>query len=131
MDAFRLQEFLERHPTGVLATTRSDGRPHAAPVTFALAGPQIAIASLDGAQRIENLRAHPHASLVISQDAQAVVIIEGAARVVPPAEASATVRERFRDPSGALPPWIGAFVVVTPERVLSYADEAFEIGPSA
>ena len=129
MDAGMLEAFLRTNTTGVLATVRPDGRPHAAPVGFAVTGPRFVIASLLDAARVRNVRANPHASLVVTLGAgtaHAAVIAEGTARIVAPLEATLEMRAPFRDATDALPAWIGAFVVVSPERLLTYAAPAFE-----
>lgn len=128
MDGRTLQAFLARRRYAVLATTRPDGRPQAAPVGYALVGTRFVIASLPDAARVRNLREQPHASLVVEEgegDAHGVVIVDGTARLVEPMEASLEMRAPFRDAEGALPDWIGVLIVITPERLLSYAAPAF------
>ena len=128
-----LTEFLMRKKYAVLATSRPDGRPHAAPVGFALAGTRFVIASLADAQRVRNLRHEPHATLVVSEEEgskHAVVIAEGTARLLEPLEASLEMRAPFRDESGTLPDWIGVIVALNPERLLSYAAEGFGVAGS-
>ena len=123
-----LTSFLTRKEYGVLATVRSDGRPHAAPVRYALVGTRFVIGSLSDAQRVRNLRHEPHATLVITEeegDKHAVVIAEGTARLLEPLEASLDMRAPFRDEAGAMLDWIGIIVALTPERVLSYAAEGY------
>jgi nitroimidazol reductase NimA-like FMN-containing flavoprotein (pyridoxamine 5'-phosphate oxidase superfamily) len=119
-----LTAFLSRKRYGVLASVRPDGRPHAAPVGFALVGTRFVMASLSDAQRVRNLRHEPHATLVVSEeegDKHAVVIAEGTARLLEPLEASLDMRAPFRDEAGALPDWVGVIIALTAERVLSYA----------
>lgn len=118
MSGRTLLDFLDRVRTGTLATSRPDGRPHAAPVSFALAGSSIVIASLGDAQRVTNLRARPHVSLVVTE-ARAAAIIEGTARLMDPAGAPAAMKEPFRDAGGAFPDWAGVLVAITPGRILS------------
>ncbi len=101
-----------------------DGRPHAAPIAYALVGTKFVFATLPEAARVQNLRHEPHASLVVSdgeEDAHAVVIVEGTTRTVAPLESSLEMRAPFRDAQGNLPGWIGLLIVLTPERLLSYA----------
>ena len=120
--------FLARRKYAVLATTRPDGRPQAAPVGYALVGTKFVMASLPDAQRVRNLRHEPHASLVIDEDEgdrHGVVIVDGTARLVEPAQASLEMRAPFRDEAGVFPDWIGIMIVLTPERLLSYAAEGF------
>jgi len=82
------------------------------------------MASLPDAQRVRNLRNEPHASLVITEDEgdrHGVVIVEGTTRLLQPLEAGLDMRAPFRDDEGNLPDWIGILVVLTPERLLTYA----------
>jgi nitroimidazol reductase NimA-like FMN-containing flavoprotein (pyridoxamine 5'-phosphate oxidase superfamily) len=128
MDGATLASFLARKNQGVFATVRTDGRPHAAPAGYALVGARFVIASLAGAARVANIRHEPHCSLVVMEgedDDHAVVIVEGTARLVAPMDAPLEMRAPFRESDGTLPPWVGTLVVVTPERLLSYAAEGF------
>jgi hypothetical protein len=128
MDGATLQRFLTDTRYGVLATVRPDGRPHAAPVGYALVGVTFVFASLGDALRVHNLRAEPHASLVVSkgEDAtHAAVIAEGTARLLAPMDAPLEMRAPFRDPDGNLPEWAGVLIALTPERLLSYAAPGF------
>ena len=128
MTGAMLLSFVERKRYAVLATTRTDGRPQAAPVGYALVGTKFVMASLPDAQRVRNLRNEPHASLVITEDEgekHGVVIVEGTTRLLQPLEAGLDMRAPFRDEEGNLPEWIGILVVLTPERLLSYAAEGF------
>lgn len=129
MDGPALVAFLALQRVGVLATVRPDGRPQASPVGYALVGTRFAFASLPDAARVRNLRHEPHCSLVVTSgeaDAHAVVIAEGVAGLVPPLDASLEMRAPFRAPDGSLPPWVGVIIVLTPERILSYAGPASE-----
>ena len=129
MDGATLLSFLARKRYAVLATTRPDGRPQAAPVGYALVGTKFVMASLPGAQRVRNLEFEPHASLVIDEDEgdrHGVVIIDGTTRLLQPLEATLEMRAPFRDEAGTLPEWIGILVVLTPERLLSYAAPGFQ-----
>jgi PPOX class probable F420-dependent enzyme len=129
MEGPALHAFLARARYAVLATTRPDGRPQAAPVGYTLVGTRFVIASLADAARVRNLRGLPQASLVVSEgedDAHAVVIVDGTARLVPPMEAPLEMRAPFREPDGSLKDWIGLLIAITPERLLSYAAPGFE-----
>ena len=129
MDGATLLSFLARKRYAVLATTRPDGRPQAAPVGYALVGTKFVMALLSDAQRVRNLRHEPHASLVIDEnegDRHGVVIVEGTTRMLQPLEAGLDMRAPFRDDAGTLPDWIGILVVLTPERLLSYAAAGFQ-----
>jgi nitroimidazol reductase NimA-like FMN-containing flavoprotein (pyridoxamine 5'-phosphate oxidase superfamily) len=128
MDGAMLLSFLARKRYAVLATTRPDGRPQAAPVGYALVGTKFVMASLPDAQRVRNLQHEPHASLVVTEDEgdkHGVVIAEGTTRLLQPLEAGLDMRAPFRDEDGNLPDWVGILVVLTPERLLSYAAQGF------
>ena len=129
MDGATLLSFLTRKRYAVLATTRPDGRPQAAPVGYALVGTKFVMASLPDAQRVRNLKHEPHASVVIDQgegDRHGVVIVEGTTRLLEPLDASLDMRAPFRDDAGTFPDWIGILVALTPERLLSYAAPGFQ-----
>lgn len=129
MDGPMLTAFLSSTRYAVLATVHPDGRPHAAPVGYAMVGTRFVIASMAEAARVRNLRARPHASLVVSRgedDEHAVVIAEGTARLLDPPSASLEMREPFRAPGGSLPDWIGVLIALHPERLLSYAAPGFQ-----
>lgn len=127
LDGTALVTFLARRRFATLATVRPDGRPHAAPTGYALVGHRIVIASLEEAARIRNLRSQPYASLVVTDDvgANGVVMLEGTTRLLTPTAAPIDIRTPFRDEDGSLPSWIGLFIVLAPERILSYAAEGF------
>jgi hypothetical protein len=55
-----------------------------------------------------------------------VVIVDGTTRLLQPLEAGLDMRAPFRDDAGNLPDWIGILVVLTPERLLTYAAQDFK-----
>ena len=129
MGGAMLLSFLARKRYAVLATTRPDGRPQAAPVGYALVGTKFVMASLPDAQRVRNLKHEPHASIVIDEDESdrhGVVIVDGTTRLLQPLEAGLEMRAPFRDDTGTFPDWIGVLIVLTPERLLSYAAQGFQ-----
>jgi len=130
MDGATLVTFLTTRRYCVLATVRPDGRPHAAPIAYALVGTRFVFASLPDAARVRNLQHTPHASIVVSEaegDRHAVVLAEGTATIVPTLEAPLEWREPFRDAEGSMPAWVGVIITVTTERLLSYAAEGFAV----
>ncbi|HEX9775305.1 MAG TPA: pyridoxamine 5'-phosphate oxidase family protein [Actinomycetota bacterium] len=119
-----LAAYLGAKRYAILGTVRPDGRPHAAPVGYALVGTRFVIGTLPDAQRVRNVRHQPSCSLVVTHgedDEHVVVIAEGTARLIEPMDAPLEVRAPFRDDEGALASWVGLLMVVTPERLLSYA----------
>jgi PPOX class probable F420-dependent enzyme len=73
MDVATARARLEHARVGELATVRSDGTPHVVPVCFALVGDEIVTAvdakpkSTSELRRLDNVRAHPHASLLVHE----------------------------------------------------------------
>ncbi|HEX2904031.1 MAG TPA: PPOX class F420-dependent oxidoreductase [Jatrophihabitans sp.] len=69
--------------TGKLATTRTDGRPHVAPVWFVLDGPELVF--MTGADTVKgrSLRRDPRVSMVVDleQPPYAFVLVEGIVRI--------------------------------------------------
>ncbi|HEU0130878.1 MAG TPA: pyridoxamine 5'-phosphate oxidase family protein [Mycobacteriales bacterium] len=97
----------------VVATTRGDGRPHATPTSFRLVGTELWLPTVAGSVRGRNVRARPWLSLVVAEgvdDEHLAVVVEGPVRVAdaPPEGVDA-------------PEWAAEWLVLTPERVLSYA----------
>jgi hypothetical protein len=129
MDAERLREFLGRRRYGVLATSRRDGRAHAAPVAFTPAGGAFWIATVAGL-RLRNLRAVPWASLVVMEGDRddgatphvaltaegPVVLHEGEALEA----ALQPLQEAWIARHGRPPDWAAALIELTPERLFSY-----------
>ena len=126
MDASRLAEFLDGKRYAVLATTRRDGRPHAAPIAFSYWRGAFWIATVDGA-RLRNLRARPYASIVITEGDErprhCAVIAEGAVTIHEGA-AAGPVDPRFpedwRRRHGGDPTWAAATLELRPERLFSF-----------
>lgn len=82
MDDDELWAFLgERARTAVLATVRADGRPHAAPVWYALDGRQLLFTTWHATVKAANLRRDPRVCLLVDDEAPpfAFVQVEGLA----------------------------------------------------
>lgn len=123
MDGPTLQAFLEERRYAVMATTRPDGRAHAAPIAFAVWRGAFWLASVEGA-RLGNLRARPYASLVIMQgegDEHRAVIAEGPASLHAPESMPEELAGLWRERFGSLPGWAAALIELRPERIFSYA----------
>lgn len=123
-----LAAFLERHPYCVLATSRADGRAHAAPVAFAVHAGSFWFATAPSL-RLRNLTAQPWASLVV-MEGDADVGEVGQPHIALTAEGPTTLHDvehwltfesewlrRHTDP----PTWAAALVELRPERVFSHA----------
>lgn len=125
MDAETLAGFLERKRYAILATVRPDGRPQAAPVAFHVSAGAFWIATVAGA-RIRNLRATPHAALVISEGERGnhrAVRVEGPV-ALHQEDALAAARKKldaaWEERQGSLPEWAAAFIELCPETIYSY-----------
>jgi pyridoxamine 5'-phosphate oxidase-like protein len=123
-----LSALLERHPYCVLATSRADGRAHAAPVAFVVHSGAFWFATTDGL-RLRNLTAHPWASLVV-MEGNADVGEVGQPHVALTAEGPTVLHDvdhwrtfesewarRHTDP----PTWAAALIELRPERIFSHA----------
>ena len=66
MDAAQIERFLDQHRYAVVATTRPDGRPQAAPLAFFIRNASFWFASVAG-QRLRNLRHVSYLAIVISE----------------------------------------------------------------
>jgi len=126
LDRDGMRRLLAELTYGVLATSRPDGRAHAAPVAFSVEGGAFWVASVEGL-RLRNVRAMPWASLVIfdgqGEERHRALTAEGPVRLHE-GEDLAVVRRRLDEPwanrHGAVPDWAAAFLELLPERVFSY-----------
>jgi PPOX class probable F420-dependent enzyme len=75
---------LDRPRTANVATIRSDGRPHVAPVWFDLDGDDLVFTTWDTTVKAANLRRDPRVALLVDDEAPpfAFVRIDGLATVV-------------------------------------------------
>ena len=71
--------------TGKVATVRSDGRPHVAPIWFVLRGDELVFTTWHETVKARNLSRDPRAALTVDleEPPYAFVLVEGEARVVP------------------------------------------------
>lgn len=134
LDAGGIVDLLGAHRYCVLATGRPDGRAHAAPVAYVVAGGAFWFGTVAGL-RLRNLRAGPWASLVVMEgdrDADEpgddpphraltaegqVSLYEGDAF----ASAFEPLRETWVARHGHEPDWALALAELRPKRVFSYA----------
>jgi hypothetical protein len=120
LSAAQLTSYLDRRKFAVVGSARADGRPHAAMSVYALRGTTFWLPTMAGSVRERNLRGTPWLTLVIAEGDHPVhiaVITEGPAEVVPLPEVPADVRAAVKAD------WVSAWIRVTAERLLSYADE--------
>ena len=112
MDLDRALPFLSDHATGVLLTIRSNGRPQASNIVYAVDDQGIArISVTDDRAKTANLRRDPRASLhVASEDFWQYVVVEADAELTPvtaePGDlTSHELRELYRAVSGEHDDW--------------------------
>jgi nitroimidazol reductase NimA-like FMN-containing flavoprotein (pyridoxamine 5'-phosphate oxidase superfamily) len=119
-------EFLVRKRYGVLATTRSDGRAHAAPIGFTVWNGAFWIASVEGA-KARNLRNRAWASIVIMEGEPATkhiaIIAEGSAKLYEGSE-FARIRDKlievWEKKHDSKLEWANLLIELKPERIFSY-----------
>jgi general stress protein 26 len=123
-----LAALLGRHRYCVLATSRADGRAHAAPVAFVVHDGAFWFATVAGL-RLRNLTAHPWASLVVMEgDADSGEV--GRSHVALTAEGPITLHaiDNWRSfetewlrRHNRSPTWASALAELRPVRLFSYA----------
>ena len=120
LSAAQLASYLDRRAFAVVASTRADGRPHAAMSAYIRRGSTFWLPTMAGSVRERNLRGTPWVTMVIAEGdhpEHVAVIAEGPAKVVAPPQVPADVR------AAAAADWVSAWIRLTAERLLSYADE--------
>ena len=120
LNGAQLASYLDRRTFAVVGSTRADGRPHAAMSSYIRRDATFWLPTVVGSVREQNLRAAPWLTMVIAEgdyDEHIAVLIEGSAEVVEPSLAPSDVRAAV---SGD---WVSAWIRLTAERLLSYADE--------
>lgn len=119
-----IDEFLGDRRYATIATTRRDGRPHAAMTMFLWFEDELWLPAMVGAVRTRNIAANPFASVVVAEDEgpqHVMVLFEGEAAVAtePTGGLSSAWASRF----GWTPAWADAWIRVRPTKVFSYAAE--------
>jgi hypothetical protein len=120
LDAAQLASYLDRRAYAVVGTTRAGGRPHAAMSVYMRRGATFWLPTVAGSVRERNLRGSPWLTLVVAEGDDGdhiAVLIEGSAEVIEPSLVPADVR------AGVQGEWVSAWIRLTAERLLSYADE--------
>jgi hypothetical protein len=124
LEAAQLVSYLDRRAYAVVGSTRADGRPHSALSTYLRREATFWLPTVAGSMRERNLRTKPWLTLVIAEgdnDAHIAILIEGSAEVVEPSLVPSDVRAAMTGD------WVSAWIRLTAERVLSYADEGATI----
>jgi Pyridoxamine 5'-phosphate oxidase len=124
-----LLDYLDRRAFAVVCSTRSDGRPHAAIVSYLRRGTTFWLPTVGGSVRERNVHHQPWLVLVVSEgdrDGHVAVIVEGSATAV----ALASVPE---DVASVTPDaWVSKWLRLEAQRLISYAarsplDEAGDV----
>lgn len=114
----RLTGYLDRRAFAVIGSCRPDGRPHAAMSSYVRRGTTFWLPTVAGSVRERNVRHRPWLTLTVTEGdhgEHAVVLVEGRAGMVAVADVPQDVRAAV---SGD---WVGTWIRLTAERVLSYA----------
>jgi hypothetical protein len=124
----QLAEYLTRRTYALASSTRPDGRAHAAPTLFTSYAEAFWLPTLGGAVRLGNVRANPWLALSIIEgehDTHAAVLTEGPAEVLTavPDDVRNTTEQRN---AGASLDWATAWLRVTPQRLFSFAEYAWQ-----
>jgi hypothetical protein len=120
LSARQLADYLDRRAFAVIGSCRPDGRPHAAMSSYIRRGREFWLPTVHGSVRERNVRARPWLTMTITEgdrDAHVVVLMEGAASVVGPADVPADVL------TAVTGDWAATWIRLTAERLLSYASE--------
>lgn len=120
LSATQLASYLDGRVFAVVGSTRADGRPHAAMSIYIRRGTTFWLPTMAGSVRERHLRRTPWLTMVVAEGdhpEHVAVIAEGPAEVVALAEVPADVR------AAATADWVSAWIRLTAERLLSYADE--------
>lgn len=131
MEISEAVEFVRHNHRGVLAVTRSDGKPQMSPVSGTV-NPDglVVVSSRETAFKVRSLQARPYAAYCGFADqffGQPWVQIEGPARIVTLPDAMEPLVDYYRSISGEHPDWDDyraamerdrrVLILITPERV--------------
>ena len=128
MTGLQLAEYLERRTYALASSTRPDGRAHAAPTLFSVCEEAFWLPTVGGAARLRNVRAHPWLALSVIEgehDTHAAVLTEGPAEVLATVPAHVWDTTEMRNQGGSLD-WAAVWLRVTPERLFSFAELAWQ-----
>jgi hypothetical protein len=125
LSATQLAAYLDRRRYAVVGSTRADGRPHAAMSVYIRRDTTFWLPTMAGSVRERHLRVTPWLTMVIAEGDDTdhvVVIVEGPTEIDVPAQVPADVR------AAVSADWASAWIRLTAERLLSYAEEDAVIG---
>lgn len=134
MSGPQLESYLQRRTYAIASSTRADGRAHAAPTLFTAYDEAIWLPTVGNAARIANVRANPWLALSVVEgehDTHAAVLLEGPAHVEADAPEELWRITELRNHGGTLA-WAACWLRITPERLFSFAEHAWQdIGSSS
>jgi len=111
----QLSQFLDRHRFACAATTRPNGKPHAAMTSYVRSGTVFRLPTMVGTVRARNIQAQPWMSIIVTEgedEHHIAVTAEGPAEVV----ALDDIPVELHTPS-----WATCWIKMTPARLFSYA----------
>jgi nitroimidazol reductase NimA-like FMN-containing flavoprotein (pyridoxamine 5'-phosphate oxidase superfamily) len=126
----QLTSYLGRREYAVIGTTRPDGRPHASMSMYIRSGGAFWLPAVSGSVRARNLRTNPWLTMVVAEnddESHVAVIAEGPAELVPLDDLPDDVRMAVDQSSPQVWQWVGLWIVLNTERVLSYAAEEAQL----
>lgn len=119
LSGVELASYLDRRSFGVLCTTRRDGRPHAALVSFVRRGSTFWMPTVEGSVRARNVAAQPWGTLVVTEGdggEHVAVLAEGPVERVALTEAPGDLARVGEE-------WVALWLRLDARRILSYAAE--------
>jgi general stress protein 26 len=121
-----LVAFLDEPRYASVATTRSDGRPHATMAAYVHRDGRLWLPTVAGAVRVRNVSLQPDITVIVAEgagDEHVMVMVEGEAVLHEDPEPilSGWLREAWRTAYGEDLDWAGRIIEVVPTKVLSYS----------
>jgi general stress protein 26 len=128
----QVAQFLDERQYATIATTRRDGRPHAAMSAFIWFQDAAWLPVMAGTARARNLGSTPFASMVVAEEEgplHVMVLVEGEASIVP--EPAVGLDAAWKTKFGWAPDWADAWIRIAAKKILSYAGDASRFAPPA
>ncbi len=129
----QLAGYLTRRTYALASSTRPAGRAHAAPTLFTSYAEAFWLPTLSDALRLGNVRANPWLALSVTEgehDTHAAVLTEGPAEVLTAVPQDVRNTTELRN-AGASLDWATAWLRVTPRRLFSFAEHAWQDVPGS